>query len=241
MSDARIWIDHAGSRSVRAARGADEKRVDGRSLVKVCERCHRRRKKGIRFTLIELLVVIAIIAILASLLLPALGKAREMGRRSACANNQKQMGTALNLYSGDYDGYSPSRSGGNTYWISLLSEYMPGEGFEAFPEYSKVFICPSRKKEDTMFTWGLSYGVNRYGVLVRLASVKHPGQTFFCSEEINPVYGGSVSCLLQANPAYYPMRVHGDGYNRLFFDGHVVWSQETPPSSWKTAFWSPDY
>ncbi len=61
--------------------------------------------RNAKFTLVELLVVISIIAMLAAILMPALAKSREMSKRIVCVGNLKQMGTAMAMYSSDYDGY----------------------------------------------------------------------------------------------------------------------------------------
>lgn len=85
-----------------------------------------KNRSGLRaFTLIELLVVIAIIAILASMLLPALAKAKESGKRIACVNNLRQLGLSMQMCEDDNNGLQPQRTinlpGGS--WPCALHTY----------------------------------------------------------------------------------------------------------------------
>jgi prepilin-type N-terminal cleavage/methylation domain-containing protein len=74
------------------------------------------------FTLIELLVVIAIIAILAGMLLPALARAKEAGRRISCVNGIRQLGLSAKMYTDDDEDYFPARNLPNA-WTTALQPY----------------------------------------------------------------------------------------------------------------------
>jgi prepilin-type N-terminal cleavage/methylation domain-containing protein/prepilin-type processing-associated H-X9-DG protein len=196
------------------------------------------RSRGKGFTLIELLVVIAIIAILAAILFPVFAQARESARKTSCLNNCKQFGTALAMYTQDWDGWYPLAwfdFGENGFDVALWP-YIKSKGVYACPSNP---VTPSNWKGYYMGALPRTYSLNgdltarvvkglRAGV--NEASVQYPASTILLTEIRDTRKSSKIGPeheIFNANKndvcSRIPFNIHMGGSNYVFGDSHAKW------------------
>jgi len=178
-----------------------------------------------RFTLIELLVVIAIIAILASILLPSLGRAKEKAKEMSCANLKKQLAMASISYTGDFSErvHAATIVGGYPAWWCLADlNYLP-------PKEKKFgTTCPSSNIVQVSAVSGITIGYNyalgkKWGTPIsfKLSYFRHPTNIglWSCTRGTS-TYGGSDgewAWTTATEIAYW----HVSRTSVSFLDGHI--------------------
>lgn len=201
-------------------------------------------RRQTRFTLVELLVVIAIIAILASMLLPALNKAREKAKTITCINNQKQIGQIFSFYENAYNDYIVIyciNKGGSYYWTNILEEAkliesksMISYGYLSGITGRKKLFCPSNMK--SAWTYAVPRGTNTYKAVhgsgggyavkwTKNVEIKKPSTAVSLAEtdyaDLSFTPGQATYNPGSINHRLYN-DIHSGSSNFLFADGHAA-------------------
>ena len=179
------------------------------------------RRRG--FTLIELLVVIAIIAILAAILFPVFAQARESARKTQCTSNAKQIGTAIQMYTQDYDEILPHGGHGGpapNRWHTIVEPYTKNRG---------IFKCPSAPPQWNTTTRPGGYGCNvnlmGWGNTANPAAAASKGLAEITAPADTFIIGDAAQCFATVNgnkdPEYWATQQ----------ENTTDW-QITPPTGW---------
>jgi prepilin-type N-terminal cleavage/methylation domain-containing protein/prepilin-type processing-associated H-X9-DG protein len=192
------------------------------------------RRAVLAFTLIELLVVIAIIAILASMLLPALAKAKAAAQKTNCLSNLHNIGLAMMMYADDHDGMVPR--GNYIPWFLAYMPYVPEGGLTGDFRNVRIFYCPSYPNKDPRRKQVITYVINawrfsspndRVGTEQtspsKLSAFEQPSDSIHLSDNENgswrPIVTGLRDAVTDLNDVWAPnhlpysettKRLHGD-------------------------------